>query len=252
MGSDSGDREPTYRTLNRRRLLAAGLAVGTSALAGCGGESSGGEGGGAESTDTAGTSDEQTADVPTEQTTSDAGDSCTPGYDEGDSACQQVADAAGVLTTFPVADTESVVAFDHPCGWQASTTDQYEERFQANSTRNGFGSDGDAYVDVQIRVYYASVSEGFIDEERTSGNYDDVSYQYGGVQRAAIVSSASSASFGTVAHAAVPYGERLAHVELVSTFKGGDCDIEPRPDYDVVTAMVESLRANPETAFSFA
>lgn len=257
MGRDSGDRErASNRTLNRRRLLATGVAVGVSGLAGCGGgggeQSGGGEGGGAES-QSGGTADDQTGDVTPE--TTDAGgsdDDCTPGYSEGDSACQQVADAVGSLTAFPVAGTDSVVAFDHPCGWQASTTDQYEDRFQANSTRNGFGSDGDAYVDVQIRVSYASVSEGFIDEERTSGNYDDVGYQYDGAERTAIVSSASSASFGTVAHAAVPYEGRLAHVEFVSTFKGGTCDIEPRPDYDVVVAMVESLSANPETTFSFA
>jgi len=257
MGSDIGDREPSYRTLNRRRLLATSVAVGASALAGCGGgdgESTGGDGGGVESEASGGdTADDQTDGVSTVATDSGgSGDGCTPAYSDGDSACQQVADATAVLTAFPVAGTVSVVAFDHPCGWQASTTDQYEDRFQANSTRNGFGADGEAYVDVQIRVYYQPVSEGFIDEERTSGNYDDVSYEYDGGARTAIVSSASSAAYGTVAHAAVPYGERLAHVEFVSTFKGATCDVEPRPDYDVVVAMVESLGANPDTTFAFA
>ena len=241
MDRDGEDRKRSTRTLNRRNLLAAGVAVGVSGLAGCGGSSE--------------PSDDQTDDTPTEETASNATDAgnggCTPGYDEGDSACQQVADSVGVLTPFPVTDTGSVIDFDHPCGWRSSTTDQYEDRFQANSTRDGFGSDGDAYVDVQIRVYYQPVSEGFIEEMWTSGNYDGVGYEYDDEDRTAIVSSASSAAYGTVAHAAVPYEGRLAHVEFVSTFKT-TCDSQPRPDYDVVMAMVKSLDANPETTFSFA
>lgn len=257
MDRDGGGRAISNRTLNRRRLLAAGVAVGVSGLAGCGGGSSEPSNDDAENGDAGDTADDQSGEEPTEESVStaaggDGSDGCTPGYDESDSHCQQVADAVGALTAFPVAGTDSVVVFDHPCGWRASTTDQYEDRFQANSTRDGFGSDGDAYVDVQSRVYYGSVSEGFIQEERTSGNYDDVSYDYEGEERTAIVSSASSAAYGTVAHTAVPYGERLAHVELVSTFKGASCDNEPRPDYDVIVAMVESLRANPDTTFSFA
>jgi len=258
MVSNGGDGELTYRTLNRRKLLAAGVAVGVGGLAGCGGsggDPSGGNDGSGGQTDTTndgqpgdGGGVEETGSTPADE--SEGG--CTPGYSEGDLACQQVADAVGSLTPFPVAGTDSVVAFDHPCGWQPSTTDQFEDRFQANSTRDGFGADGNAYVDVQIRVYYQSVSEGFIDEERTSGNYEDASYDYAGQQRTAIVSNASSASFGTVAHAAVPDDGSLAHVEFVSTLKGASCDIEPRPDYDVVVSMVESLGGNAETTFTFA
>jgi hypothetical protein len=232
------------------------VAVGVSGLAGCGGSSEPTADGSAESDQpSSDTTDDRTGDTPAEETASNPTDAdnggCTPGYDQSDSACQQVADSVSVLTSFPVTDTDSVVAFDHPCGWQSSTTDQYEDRFQANSTRNGFGSDNDAYVDVQIRVYYQPVSEGFIEETRTSGNYDDVGYEYDGGDRTAIVSSASSAAYGTVAHAVVPYGENLAHVEFASTFKT-DCDSQPRPDYDVVVAMVESLSVNSETTFSFA
>jgi hypothetical protein len=256
MDRDGDDRKRSTRTLSRRNLLATGVAVGVSGLAGCSDSDEPSGDGSAESDQPrSDASDDETGDTPAEESTPNSTDAsnegCTPGYDEGDPACQQVADAVGVLTPFPVTDTDSVVSFDHPCGWQSSTAKQFKDRFQANSTRNSFGSDDDTYVDVQMRVYYQPVSEGFLEEMRTSGNYDHVGYEYDDGDRTAIVSSPSSAAYGTVAHATVTHGERLAHVEFVSTFKT-TCDSQPRPDYDMVVAMVESLGANPETTFSFA
>jgi len=244
----------------RRRFLALLGSGAVTGLAGCStGESTDGDAGGstadggtAEQTD-AGTQTDggQTDDVSTAATTQTEGGRCTPGHTDGESACQQVADDVTALTAFDVAGTAIPISFDSPCGWQASTVSQSEEYAQANVTRSEFGSEGNAYVDVQVRAYYAAVEASFLDEQRADGNYEDIEYEYDGETRTGLLSSASSADYGTLASVVVPVDDRLAHVEFISTFDVGSCDVSPRPDYAVVDAMVRSVGANAETTFSF-
>jgi hypothetical protein len=247
MTDDTGDKReklPDETTVRRREVLAAGAATGLAALAGCAG---GGDAEPSAAESTAAVTDAtEPAGESTETGGSSDGDGCTPGSSASDSVCQQVADDATVLTSFDASETVLLTTFDYPCGWRASTTDQFDDRAQANATRDDF----EGYVDVQVRNYYAGVSKGFLDEKRDEGSYDDVSYEYDGETRTAIVSSASTAQYGTLAHAVVPQEDALVHVEFVSTMKVDSCDVDPRPDYDVVKAMVQTLAPNEESTFS--
>lgn len=225
-------------TPSRRDLLAGltGSALGVG-LAGCtSGGSDGGDGG-------------DGADGGDGEAGASGGGSCTPGHTDGDPACRQIADDGGVLTGFDAAGTALPVTFDYPCGWNASTTDQFDDRAQANATRSEIG-DENGYVDVQVRAYYEAVSEGFLDAKKQDGNYDEVDYEYDGGTRRGLVSAESNARFGTLAHAVVPVQDSLVHVELASTLQASSCDVEPRPDYGIVTEMFRSLEPNPDTSFS--
>lgn len=256
---NTGSKHVDTQTYTRRKLLASGVAASAFGLAGCsggGGSDSGDEGDESDSTaepmdDSSGgeQTDRQTTAEPTQEAATDETGGCTPGHSDGSSPCQQIADDAGVLTGFNASGTGLLTTFDYPCGWQTSTSEQ-EDYVVANATRSG--EDFGAYVDVQVRNYFDAVTPEFIQTKKESGNYDDVTYEYDGETRTGIVSSKSSAQFGTLAHAVVPFDGSLVHVELVSTLKADGCDIEPRPDYDVVVAMFESLDANPETTFSLA
>lgn len=168
---------------------------------------------------------------------------CTPGHDENDRACTQIRHDAGVLTPFDATDTELVTRFAYPCGW-AVRTSTHDDRIQANASRSGIG-EAAASVDVQVRNYTEPVTEGFLDEKRSDGDYDDVSYRYAGRSRTGIVTSPATAQFGTVAHAVVPTleGDGLCHVEFTSSMHGADCT-SPRPDYRVVRAMVPTIEPN--------
>ncbi|WP_254763272.1 hypothetical protein [Natrinema marinum] len=241
MNASETTADDTRQPYSRRRLLATGLTAGAVSIAGCAGDTS-------DSTDT-GT--DGSGDEGADENEDSNGGGCTPGHSDGDPACQQVADDASALTPFDAAGTALPITIDYPCGWQTSTTDQYDDRWQANATRDGFGSDGNAYVDVQIRCSYAAVTDGFLEETKSSGNYEEVSYEYDGETRTALVSAASTAAYGTTAHATVPFEDALVHVELVSTLKASSCEIEPRPDYDVVAAMMKTIAPNSETTFSF-
>jgi hypothetical protein len=253
----------------RRTVLRGIGVVGALSIAGCSGsgggdepgdggdgESSGGDGaagggqngGGATPTDETGEAGSGGEDGTGEP----AGDGCTPGHTSGDPPCQQVADDAETLTGFDASGTIVPATFDYPCGWTTGTTAQYEEYAQANATRSGIGGEGGAYVDVQLRFYYEPVGEGFLEETKQSGNYDEMAYEYDGGTRTAIVSSKASAAYGTVAHAVVPSDGSLVHVELISTFDGADCQLEPRPDYGLVREMAASLEPNPDTSFTTA
>lgn len=172
---------------------------------------------------------------------------CSPGHADGDAPCEQIAADATVLTGFDAAGTYLLTGFHYPCGWRRST-DQYDDRAQANVTRDDF----DATVDVQIRNYTQPVEDGFLDRKRSEGDYDEVEYEYDGTTRTALVSSKASAAYGTLAHAVVPYEGSAVHVEFVSTLKAAECSVEPRPDYDVVRAMVQTIRRNTDSTFSLA
>lgn len=241
---DSGDDDGPLADLNRRRLLgalgASTLAIG---VAGCTG---GDDGTGEPDGDGSGDANDDGAAKPSAD---DGVGECTPGHTEGDPPCEQIADDAEVLTGFDAAGTTLPVAFDHPCGWLTSTTDQYDDRAQANVTRDGIG-EADAYVDVQVRAYYQAVGDGFLESRSEEGNYEEIDYEYDGETRTGLVSAASTAQYGTIGHAVVPFQESLVHVELVSTLHAESCAVEPRPDYGLVEAMLRSIGPNPETTFS--
>lgn len=169
--------------------------------------------------------------------------SCTPGHVEGNSACTQIRNDREVLTRFDATDTDLVTTFGYPCGWTA-TTNQYDDRVQANVTRSDVGPEG-AYVDVQVRNYHEPVDERHLDDVAAEGSYDEVVYSYDGKDRTGLVSTADTAQFGTLAHAVVPSPETegLTHVEFVSTMKGGDCP-QPQPDYRLVKEMLATLEPN--------
>jgi hypothetical protein len=248
---------------NRRQILSSGLTAALVGMVGCsgsddsetaddatGGTTKGDSARGTEpqSTDGDGTVSDTTPSSDDGGDASDGGSGCTPGHSDGDPPCEQIADDATVLTEFNSAGKELRTGFDYPCGWRTSTTDQYDDRAQAQATRDDF----DAYVNVQIRNYTQPVEEGFLDQKRTEGNYDDVSYEYDGSTRTALLSAKSSASFGTLGHAVIPHEDAFVHVEIVSTLKADECGVEPRPDYDVVKAMLGTIRPNPDSTFSFA
>lgn len=172
---------------------------------------------------------------------------CSPGHEDGDTACRQIFDDRKSLTPFDAADTPLPVRLDYPCGWTASLT-EFEDRIQLNATRSGIG-EANAYVDVQVRAYYEPVEEGLIEDIRSDGDYEAVEYTFAGESRTGVVSSQDSAQFGTTGHAAIPVGQQFAHVEFVSTLKGTNCTLEPRPDWWVVHDMLATIGANPESRF---
>lgn len=169
--------------------------------------------------------------------------SCTPGHTDGDRACTQIRHDAGTLTPFDATATDLLTRFAYPCGWTVRTS-TYDDRIQANASRSDIG-EAAASVDVQVRNYTDPVTEGFLDEKRSDGDYDDVSYRYAGRPRTGIVTSPATAEFGTVAHAVVPplEGDGLRHVEFTSSMHGADC-ASPRPDYRVVRAMLATIEPN--------
>lgn len=172
-------------------------------------------------------------------------DDCTPGHTEGDPPCQQILDDTEVRTRFDSAGTSLPITFEYPCGWRTSTADQFDDRSQANVTRDDF----DAYVDVQVRCYFDPVDDGFLESERADGDYETVEYDYAGEPRTGIVSSRDNADFGTIGHATIPFAGELVHVELASTLHGTDCEIIPRPDFWVVRDALTSLEPNLESTF---
>ena len=210
-----GDISPTRRTLLRRCVAAGSLSV--TGVVGVGAHA-----GGQRTTGTV-FGIETLAGEPV-QTSSRA--DCTPGHSDSDPPCEQIDDDAESRTAFPTGGTPHVVTFDYPCGWRTSTTDQFDDRAQSNVTRDDF----DAYIDIQIRSYYDPVEEGFLEMKQSEGSYD-------------------TAQFGTTAHAVVPYGGELVHVEFISTMTGTDCN-QPRPDFDLVRQMLKSIEPNSESTFA--
>lgn len=178
--------------------------------------------------------------------------SCTPGHTDGDPPCTQIRDDRRAPTRFGGGDSAQLVSFEYPCGWVVGTRRE-GEYVQTNVTRSEIG-ESNAYVDVQVRTHDGPVEAGFLDEQRSEGNYEDLEYEYDGTTRTGIVSAIETAQFGTTAHAVVPshWGEGERHVEFVSTLKGADCS-RPRPDYQLVRDMLASLEPNrPVATVTFA
>lgn len=175
---------------------------------------------------------------------------CTPGHTEGDPACDQIRHDDESRIWLESADTGMLTTFTYPCGW-TTTTNEFDDRVQTNVNRSGIG-EADAYVDVQVRNYLEPVSEGFLEEVKAEGDYQEIAYEYAGEQRTGLLSSIDTAQYGTTAHAVVPgrrKGEEatfrtdaLYHVEVISTLKGADCDSPP--DYRVVESTLRSIGPN--------
>lgn len=249
------------KTSRRYFLRTAGL-VGLSALAGCAGSNDAGDP--ETTTDQSGSTDsgddgESPSGDSGDSTTGDDGSgdpiprpgSCTPGHTEGGPPCQQIADDASTLVRYDASGTDLLVSFQYPCGWQTSTTDQFEDRFQANTSRYQIGSgDSQTFVDIQIRVSTEAVTADYVQSQTAEGSYDDVEYQYDGETRTAAVTAQSGdfdEQYGANAYTTVPYDGSLYAVDVVPTVQGELCGAEVD---DLVVAIVKSLDPNPETTFT--
>lgn len=247
-------------TQRRDVLRGAGL-LGAAALAGCtggnesgssetddgqtdstGGGDTGGTGGDGDATDTA---------APTETVGTGKPGSCTPGHTNGDPPCEQIADDAAALVRFDAAGTDLLVSFAYPCGWQTGTTDQFDDRYQANASRFGIGSgDEKTTVDMQVRVTRQPVADDYVQSQTADGNFEAVDYEYDGETRTGQVADQSGdfdTRYGATAYAAIPYEGSLYGVELVPTLQGDACGVEVDA---LVVDMLQSLEPNPETSFT--
>ena len=227
-----------WNRCDRRTVLQGIGATGVLALAGCSG------GGGDDPT--------ESGDGGADASGVTSGGDCSPGHTQGDTPCQQVADDAESLTGFPASGTGLLATFDYPCGWETSTTGAATDRFQANVEREQIGGEDGGYALVMVQTYHEPVGEGFLDETKASGQYEEVDYEYDGETRSGLVSAKSTARFGTLGHATLPHEGSLVHVRFVSTLKSENCGIEPRPDYGLVKKMLTSLEPNPDSSFSTA
>ena len=240
---------------DRRSFIRAVGATGVLALAGCSGGGDGGDGGsdgqtgdgGGENAGASGDSDGN-MDV----SGGDGGGGCSAGHTSGDPVCQQVADDAESLTEFPASGTGLLTTFDYPCGWSTSTTGAVPDRFQANVEREQIGGEDGGYALVMVQNNREPVEEGFLDETKSAGQYEELEYEYDGETRTGLVSAKSTAKYGTIGHATLPFEGSLIHVRLVSTLKAETCDVEPMPDYGLVKDMLRSLEPNPDSSFSTA
>lgn len=190
-----------------------------------------------------------TVTLPETTTTEEPDEACTPGHTAGDPACQQVADDSEVLTTLDTAGTPFPVVPAYPCGWETAI-DDLSDAVQLSVSRRDIGGADGSVATVQVRAEKHPVKEGFIEHERGQGEYVDITVPYGQKERTGIVSAPSTAQYGTLAHVVIPFQDALVHLEFASTLKGIDCDIEPRPDYDLVRAMLRGIQPNPDTTFA--
>jgi PGF-CTERM protein len=172
---------------------------------------------------------------------------CTPGHNDGDSACRQIYDDRKVLTPFQPEDNRLPVDISHPCGW-TTVVNVYDDRVQLNASRSQIGEDN-AYVDIQVRGHYEPVEETLIQDIKSEGDYVEVDYEFAGQTLTGLVSSRDTAQYGTVGHAAIPMGESYVHIELISTMKGTECTLDPRPDWWAVRDMLGTLAPNRESTF---